>query len=249
MNTQAIARALPNTIFDRKVLFSAVEATGQQMKESSAFWLIRQMIQEGLIFRVGRGKYMVNRAKRPLRSYDYTFSDGLQKIVSSIEEQYPLVEFQSWETAQYNYFVRHLIAHNVYFIEVEKMLENTVFDYLRTYWKGMVLVKPDMRTCMTYADGETIIVQKMISEAPVSSHNPHGVPIEKLLVDMLADKKVGIWIEEAEFPAIWEDIFSRYVVDETKMFRYARRRNAEDKVRHFILTKTDIQLHEEGRND
>lgn len=105
------------------------------------------------------------------------------------------------------------------------------------------LSKPDAAACEIYAVSNTIIVQNLITEAPVDKSNPHGVVLEKLLVDMFADKKVKMFLEESEFASILENAFTSYIIDESKMFRYARRRGAEEKIRDFIVLNTNIQLH------
>lgn len=245
MDFHAIVQQLPDTTFGKEAIVRASEASNQKIKSSSVFWLINKMLDDNYINRVGRNQYTVNKDIKPHTIYYYKFSDSLHKIVSAIEEQYPLIEFQAWEAVQYNEFVNHLIAHNMYFIEVENMLCDTVFEFLRESSPRNILLKPDKNIFMRYAGHETIIVQNLISEAPNNKSNPHGVVVEKLLVDMLADKKIELFVEPAEFPFIWEEIFEKYVIDESRLMRYARRRNAEAKIRNFINEKTSIVLHSE----
>lgn len=61
-------------------------------------------------------------------------------------------------------------------------------------------------------------------------------------MDLFVNKFTGHLIEKSEYPAIMEDAFSKYHLDETKMFRYARRRNVEAKMKKFIRQETSIQL-------
>ena len=48
-----------------------------------------------------------------------------------ITDRYPLLEFQMWELIQFNEFLNHQIAKNIIVVEVENMLEDSVFDTLR----------------------------------------------------------------------------------------------------------------------
>ena len=48
-------------------------------------------------------------------------------------------------------------------------------------------------------------------------------------------------ISESEYPNIFEDAFSRYVVDENRMFRYAKRRKANPEAYAYVV-KTDRLL-------
>lgn len=67
--------------------------------------------------------------------------------------------------------------------------------------------------------------------------------LEKLLVDLFADEKLQLFLETSEFSTILEQAFHTYVIDESKMFRYARRRNIEDKIKRIIVEDTTIKLH------
>lgn len=48
--------------------------------------------------------------------------------------------------------------------------------------------------------------------------------LEKLLVDVVADPLLLDSVSESEYPTIYEDAFSKYVVDESCLFQYAARR-------------------------
>lgn len=67
-------------------------------------------------------------------------------------------------------------------------------------------------------------------------------PWEKLLVDLFSRKLTGHLIERAEYPAVYEEAFSKYLIDQKKMFRYARRRGVEEEMKELIRTSTNIKL-------
>ena len=66
--------------------------------------------------------------------------------------------------------------------------------------------------------------------------------LEKLLVDIMTNSILISSISESELPNIYEEAFNKYVVDESCMFRYAKRRGAEKKIRDFIKNNTNVQL-------
>ena len=84
---------------------------------------------------------------------------------------------------------------------------------------------------------DNIVVLKLISEAP-KPKDGHSSTLEKLLVDLFSNKFTGRLIEHSEYPAIFEDVFNKYYLDEAKMFRYARRRNVESKIKGFMKENT-----------
>ena len=92
---------------------------------------------------------------------------------------------------------------------------------------------------------DAVIVEPLLTESPRSSQGPWQTGLEKLLVDLLTDKYLRSSISESEYPLIYETAFERYTVDERKLFRYARRRNAAQKIRQLIKDKTSIELRTE----
>lgn len=74
----------------------------------------------------------------------------------------------------------------------------------------------------------------LVSEAPVLEGEPHGICLEKLLVDMYADKLISTTYSKAEFPNVLHLARSQYQVNTAKMLRYARRRNKEDDLANLL---------------
>ena len=66
--------------------------------------------------------------------------------------------------------------------------------------------------------------------------------MEKLLVDLYSKKLSGKLISRSEYQGIYEEAFSRYNIDEMKMFRYARRRHLEAEIDTFLREKTNVVL-------
>ena len=118
---------------------------------------------------------------------------------------------------------------------------NTVYELLHEKYP-YAMIQPTHDTFYKQRAPETdIVVQKLLSEAPAPDAN-HSCVIEKLLVDLLSKKLSGSLIERSEYPRIYEDVFRKYNIDETRMFRYAKRRHLYDRLLSFIKTKTDIHL-------
>ena len=138
-------------------------------------------------------------------------------------------------------FRSHQIAKNVIFIEVESMLVDTVYEMLHEKYP-YAMIQPTTDTFYKQrAPGTDIVVQKLLSEAPSPDAN-HSCRIEKLMVDLMSKKLSGNMIERSEYARIYEDIFRKYNIDETRMFRYAKRRHLYDSLLSFLTTKTSVQL-------
>ena len=52
-------------------------------------------------------------------------------------------------------------------------------------------------------------------------------------------------VSESEYVAIFDGAFTRYVIDESCLFRYAKRRAADIKIKRFIKEKTTRTLRTE----
>ena len=64
--------------------------------------------------------------------------------------------------------------------------------------------------------------------------------IEKLLVDVYADPIQKETFSVSELPIIYNDAFECYVIDESCMFRYAKRRGIEKELKKYILQHTHV---------
>lgn len=233
MNEEILLKKLNRKkTFDRETLFETVKEQNQEFSKNSLSWLLERLTSNGDIIRIARNQYkVVVESERVKRKYSPLISDKLKRINDFMQEKYPLVDYCVWETVQLNEFLNHQIAHNVIVIEVENMLENTVYSDLRVEFNKNVLLKPNSKELMYYKENNTIVVMKLISEAPVNRKENHTNTIEKLLVDFEADKIMLSTISSSEYDHMYYDIFEKYIVDESKLMRYARRRNAQAKVK------------------
>ena len=88
-----------------------------------------------------------------------------------------------------------------------------------------LMYKPSGKDFSLYWTKDCIVISDLISETPILDNVPHSICLEKLLVDMYADKLISTTYSKAEFPDVLQLALSQYQVDKAKMLRYARRRN------------------------
>ena len=232
----------PDVVFTKNEFADLIHEINPHYSERSIYWLLRKLQQENQIQKLGKNIFQAVCQEKQKSSYSYKHSSEWKLIVSDVSKKYPLMDFQAWELIQFNEFVNHQIAHNTVFIEVEAMLEETVFRALKKEF-SCVLLCPSEETFYQYRSPEqTIVVLKLISEAPKPIGESYNTPLEKLLVDLFSKKLPGHLIEQAEYPAVYEEAFSKYLIDQKKMFRYARRRGVEEEIKEFIRTCTSIRL-------
>lgn len=240
MDMKEIINKVPeNGYFTKQQFRDMVHQINPEYAESSVAWLLSELKKEHKIADAGKGIYTRLSSGREKRIYNYAHSEEYLMIEKTIVDEYPLVTFQMWEIYQMNEFVNHLFGKNTVFVDVENMLVAPVFNLLHDKCPD-VLFCPDID--MYYrqkGNDHTIVVQKLVSEAPKPLEG-HSSPLEKLLVDLFSNKFTGKLISRSEYRTIYEDSFSNYDIDVIKMFRYARRRHLDDKIKRFLLEETNV---------
>ena len=175
------------------------------------------------------------------RNYSYLYSELSLDLAKKIEEQYPELDFRIFELVQLNEFVNHQIAHNVLFVSVESGLGTYVFDSLKERYAGKILLNPSVETFHQYWSDDMIVIYKLISESPKGERAVWETKIEKMLVDLVADKLLLSCVSRGEYDDIFHQAFRDFYIDESKLFRYASRRNAKSKVLLHI-DKTNLRM-------
>ena len=229
--------------FNRQDFFQVFREKGFEAGEESLKKRLQKMLNAGAIVRVGRNAYCVS--VKGMSQYEYQYSNISNDVVKIIEENHPYLEFLIFELFQLNEFVNHQLAHNIVFVSVESETMDFIFDTLKEAYPGKVLVNPTPEVFHQYWVDNMIVVIKMVTEAPKGRQQKWHTRIENILVDLMAAPLLQESISESEYAAIFEGAFTRYVVDESCLFRYAKRRAADNKIKTFLKEKTGSNLRTE----
>ena len=203
------------------------------LSENTYHWAISRMVRDGVLTRLGYDSYSLS-SDSPKDEYIPAYTDTAADLIRLISEAYPYVTFTVFETVLMNEFLNHLIAQNTIFIQAEKESSIYAFRFLQEQGFANVMYKPDKNDFNLYWSKECIVVTDMISEAPLRTDRPHSIMLEKMLVDMMADKLIAGTFSKSEFPDIMEQVQSRYQLDKVRMMRYARRRNRQDVILKYL---------------
>jgi hypothetical protein len=153
-----------------------------------------------------------------------------------------MVEYRVWESSWLNEFVNHQLGRNYIFLEAEKEACESIFERIMAEYEGKVLFHPDRTLLLRYGTNDSIIIDRLISESPKGKKEPYHLALEKLVVDMFANKRLRGMLPMSDYPEALEKIFAGYEVDQVKMFRYARRRNKEEELREFLRRNTTVEV-------
>lgn len=209
----------------------------------------KNMLEEGMEENAagGRAKYDKKGSGHSFRQYQYTYSRFAEEVAARIKEHHPYVEFNVFELLQLNEFLPNPILCNIIFISAKSDLGDFLFHTLNAMYPGKVLLHPTPQMLYQYYSENLLVIEKRISEAPTGKTAHWHTRLEKLLVDIRTDRlllpllhEMG-W-EEYQWVNLYEKAFETYGVDESCLFRYAKRRAAESKIREFIEKETKIQL-------
>lgn len=175
-----------------------------------------------------------------------SFSKYIEELNLKTKTAFPYVNYLIWETRILGEFMIHQPGQNQIILETEKGTEESIFNSLSEEYKGIVFLDPDRLTIERYVldQPETILISKMVTQTPMG-RKVNGVPyakIEKILLDLLVNDNRYYIFQGKELVAIYENVFSRYLIDEKSLLRYAGRRKAIPKLKQFILEKTNIEI-------
>lgn len=224
---ELLDRLYDKKIYSHKELKDELRMLKTGLSESTYHWAISGLVRDGALTRLGYDSYSLS-SGIPRDEYVPVYSDTAERLIRLISEKYPYVHFTVFETVLMNEFLNHLIAQNTIFLQVEKESSIYVFRFLQDQEIQNVMYKPSKNDFNLYWEKDSVIVTDMISEAPIRRNNPNYIMLEKILVDMSADKLISTTFSKAELPDVYEQAQSRYLLDKVRMLRYARRRNRQD---------------------
>ena len=217
--------------FSRAELLLSFRANGYKLSTAAFYKKVQEMLKNKEILRVRRNIYCLPSEDKVI--YEHQYSDLSLELADILIENYPYMDFSIFELVQLNEFVNHQIAHNVIYLSVDYEVTDFIFDTLKQLYPGKVLLNPSVDLYHRYWTDNMIIIEKLTTEAPRSKKVAWQTKLEKLLVDIMAEPLIKSSLGESEYSNIYEDAFKRYLIDESCMFRYAKRRNIDNCVFHF----------------
>ncbi len=218
--------------FSREDIFHAFQEEKADMSFSSFSWRLFDLLKEKKLFKTGRDSYSLT--KPTLSAYKPLYSEEAAQISNLLSKRFPSISFVMFESTLLNEWLNHLIAQNTIFVQAEKDVSGFIFDVLRDEFKKTVLYKPSVKDFDRYWQKGCIVVTDLVSQAPLSKESPHEITLEKLLVDILAEKAISMTYSPGDLPLLFEEATRIYLIDKRRLTRYAGRRNALEKIGKYI---------------
>lgn len=196
------------------------------------------MVQEGALQRIGRGKFRLGEG----RKYIPEISTLTKSIFKKLKAEFPYAKFCVWNTSVLNEFMQHQPNRFFLLVETDKEITNSAFYFLRDI-KKTVFIEPTKDILEKYLvnEKEVLIIKPLISEAPTQYINEvETATIEKILVDIFCDDVIFSAQQGAEKRTIFNEAFTKYTINQSKMVRYADRRRKKEELNKFVQTISNL---------
>ena len=217
-------------IFDVADIFCFYSEQNPHILQTTVNWRIHNLVQSGVIQRVGRGIYRLGKSNR----FQIDLSPQIKKTARSIKKEFPYTDFCAWELAVVNFFSHNLINFNLLFVDVERDAIDAVYYKLKETHKNVVNIRKTYDDISDLA-GNTCI-RPLVSHAPLQTQEKIQVAtLEKILVDLATDKEFFPF-QGNEILAIYENAFEKYTINESSMLRYAARKEKRENIKEIIKT-------------
>jgi len=223
--------------FTREELFQFYRYFEPKLKEGTFGWRIYDLKKRNIIKPIKRGLYVISYKPK----YKPDISPNLLKIMKQLSEKFDEVKHCVWETVWLNEFAQHQTSKSTLFIEVEKGFEESLFYALKENLHREVFLYPDEKTIDFYIaeSNQPVIIKKLLTRAPLMERTEKKVKfytptLEKILVDLFAEKRLFYYLQGGELMHIYENALSNYTINFTKLFSYAKRRERDYDIKQFM---------------
>jgi hypothetical protein len=223
--------------FSRKELHDFLVQFEPDLKDVTFLWKIHDLKNRQVIMPVS--KTLFTFACKP--AYKPHIDETERKIFVKLSTQFPTLQACIWSTQIVSEFMLHIPAEFITVLQVEKEALEPVYDFLKTQ-KQSVFIQPEEKEIerYVYESKSAIVLQSLVTKSPLQKLNKvTTVTIEKMIVDLLSDKKLFAVFQGNELIHIINTAYNRYAIQFTKLFYYAKRRRKELELTELLL-KTDI---------
>ena len=205
------------------------------VKKTTVKWRVYELVDKGIIQRIGRGKYKLGKQKE----FTPVISNENKSLYSTLKEEFPFLDISIWTTQWVAQWMLHIPGTYQTIIEVEKGSEENVFYFLSDIWQN-VFLNPSKDILNKYAKTEEplIIIKNLVTDSPLQIVDKVQTPsIEKILVDLIVDTELFSAYQDRDLNSIIENAFEYNTIKMDKLLRYAGRRRKETMVADLINEK------------
>ncbi len=224
--------------FSREDLFKFYRSFEPDLKAGTLGWRIYDLKNRNVISSVKRGVYII--ADKP--QYTPELSPELVRVARRITSNFEDVNHCIWESEWFNEFTQQQSSKRIILIEIEKDFMKSLYYDLKDSNRREVFLNPDQKVIDLYvAESDCpIVIRNLISRSPTANKSDRKVEfdiplLEKMLVDLFAEVKLFYYLQGSELIGIYTNAISKYAINFTTLFSYARRREREQDIKQFMM--------------
>lgn len=224
--------------FTRGDLFNFYRYFEPDLKEGTFGWRIYDLKNKNIIKPLKRGLYVISYEPR----YKPEISPELLKLAKRITDRFEDVKHCIWETEWLNEFSQHQASKRIILIEIEKDFVESLYYELKDSMRNELYLNPDEKAIDFYIaeSNYPVIIKKLITRSPIARRTEKNAKfytplLEKILVDIFAEEKLFYYLQGSELMHIYENAINSYIINFTKLFSYAKRRDKEQDIKQFMI--------------
>lgn len=227
-----------NKPFTSKQLYEFYCRNEENLNKNTFRWRIYNLKKQGKISSIGRGIYVLEEKI----NFNYTITSEIKRVFSSANKLFPNESMCIWSTNWLHNYMNHQPFNYFIILEVDKDVIDIVFQELKGKFNKIYLNPKNNQIDNYILDENAIIIKPIVKEAPIEAINKIKVPkIEKILVDLFFESSLLIMYQGQEMKNIFYEIFNKYTINLTTLYRYAKNRGIKDKIETFLINDMQIE--------
>lgn len=216
-----------------KEISEALQEHFPDLSGNTIAWRLNQLKKDKLLYQIGRGLY----------TFDYKpeFSPELslrsKRLYNRVKALYR-GDIVMWDTILLNEIAGGNISKYWVFLALNKDELDALFGEMLSFSKKVYL-QPDKETTARYLipQEEAIILTALISETPTEQSGDYLSPsIEGILVNAWFEHEQYLQPIGLDIYKLFEQAFTKYNVNKSKLLRYAARRDKRKEINELIKT-------------
>ncbi len=225
------------SFFTRGDLFDFYRYYEPDLKKGTFGWRVHDLKEKDIIRPLKRGLYVIS--FKP--GYNPKISPDIFKLAKQITNKFEDVKHCIWETGWFNEFSQHQASRRITLIEIEKDFVESLYYDLKDSSRKEVYMNPDDKLINFYIaeSNSPVVIKKLITRSPISKRIEKKLTLytpllEKILVDIFSEEKLFSYLQGSELIHIYKNALSKYAINFTKLFSYAKRREREEDIKQFM---------------
>lgn len=198
------------------------------VERNTLSWHLSNLCKLGKLRRIGRGQY----TSQIKSVFIVKASKKVRSLYKSLKKEFSFADFCIYDGSIITPLLHDLSPNATIYVETNRDVMESVFNHLSQKYQGRLFLAPSREMTQKYIDlsQENIIVKPLITESPLADDKGVSVPtLEKLLVDTRTDADF-YYLHGYENQEMLKTAIAHYDVNQTRLLRYADRRNERESI-------------------